>query len=87
MMGLGLPVIASPVPSYLGVVEQGVNGYIARTPHDWLRAIDELRDPLRRHQVGAAARASVLERFSKIEQASRLVRVLNRLLIRSPALA
>jgi glycosyltransferase involved in cell wall biosynthesis len=87
MMGLGLPVIASPVPSYLGVVEQGVNGYIARTPHDWLRAIDELRDPLRRHQVGASARASVLERFSKIEQASRLVRVLNRLLIRSPALA
>jgi len=87
MMGFGMPVIASPVPSYLEVVEQGVNGYIARTPHDWVRAIDELRDPLRRQQLGAAARASALERFSKAEQASRLVRVLNSLLIRSPALA
>lgn len=75
-MALGLPVVASPVPSYLPIIEQGVNGYIARTRAEWLDALDALRDPEHRRQVGQAARSSVIERFSMENQARRLIAVL-----------
>lgn len=63
-MALGLPVVASPVPAYLDIVEQGVNGFIATTPADWHRCLAELRDPALRRSMGMRARQSVLERFS-----------------------
>nr|HNI24365.1 glycosyltransferase [Plasticicumulans sp.] len=74
-MAAGLAVVASPVPSYLDIIEQGVNGYIAHSRADWLAALDALRDPQHRHSVGAAARASVLQRYSIDEQARRLIAV------------
>ncbi|WP_374496143.1 glycosyltransferase family 4 protein [Zoogloea sp.] len=75
-MALGLPVIASPVPAYLDIIQQGINGYIARSRAEWLDAIDALRDPGHRREVGAAARSSVLERFSMEAQARKLISVL-----------
>lgn len=74
-MAAGLAVVASPVPSYLDIIEQGVNGYIAHSRADWLAALDALRDPQHRQSVGAAARASVLQRYSIDEQARRLIAV------------
>lgn len=82
-MALGLPVVASPVPAYLPIIEQGVNGYIARSRAEWLDALDALRDPEHRRQVGQAARASVLERFSMEAQARGLIAVLQSLTERS----
>jgi len=82
MMAAGLPVIASPVPSYLDVIVHGVNGYIAHDRADWLAAIDALRDPAHRERVGTTARASVLERFSMQSQARRLLSVLDALNVR-----
>ena len=79
-MALGLPVIASPVPAYLDIVEQGVNGYIARTRAEWLDAIDALRSPEHRRQIGLAARRTVLERFSMEAQARKLIGVFEKLL-------
>ncbi|MDD5330462.1 MAG: glycosyltransferase [Sulfuricella sp.] len=76
-MALGLPVIASPVPSYANVIEQGKNGFIATTRADWFRCLDALRDPRLRQAMGQNARDSVLRRFSKEEQGRRLVRVLD----------
>lgn len=75
-MSLGLPVIASPVPSYLDVIVQGVNGFIADTPHDWRRCLGELRDPDLRVTMGREARATVVHRFSRERQAMALARVL-----------
>lgn len=75
-MAMGLPVIASPVPSYLNVIEQGVNGFIAETEEDWRAAVQLLENPERRVSIGEAARATVIERFSKVEQARKLVKVL-----------
>ncbi len=82
-MALGLPVVASPVPSYLPIIEQGVNGYIARSRAEWLDALDALRDPEHRRQVGQAARSSVIERFSMEAQARGLIAVLQNLTERS----
>lgn len=79
LMGLGLPVVASPVPSYLDVVVQGVNGYLATSVEEWKSALDALRDPDLRRQVGAAARTSVAHRFSMDEQARKLIAVFEEL--------
>lgn len=75
-MSVGLPVVASPVPAYRSVVEQGVNGYLAASPADWLCCLDALRDPVIRRQIGARARESVHDRFSLRRQAQLLIAVL-----------
>jgi glycosyltransferase involved in cell wall biosynthesis len=76
-MNIGLPVIAGPVPSYLSVIDQGRNGYIAETPEEWIACLDQLRDPKLRRDMGERARDSVLRRFSKERQAERLLAILD----------
>lgn len=78
MMSIGLPVVATPIPSYESIVEHGVNGFFARSRADWLRCLRELRDPALRADIGRRARASVHERFSKSRQADLLAHVLER---------
>lgn len=74
-MSVGLPVVATPIPAYEPVIDQGVNGYLAQSRAQWLEALDVLRDPEARRRIGQAARVSVLHRFSQQEQARRLVEV------------
>jgi len=83
-MCAGLPVIATPIPSYEAVVEQGRNGFLARTQTDWLACLEALRDPALRRDVGERARESVIKKYSKEEQARRLIEVLLGL-VQSPA--
>jgi glycosyltransferase involved in cell wall biosynthesis len=79
-MALGLPVIASPVPSYTDLVSQGENGFLASNTTEWVECLEVLRDPRLRAEIGRNARRSVIERFSKEEQASKLIRALQRLM-------
>ena len=79
-MALGLPVVATPIPAYLPVVTQGVNGFLAGTRAEWIDCLQALRDPARRREMGAAARASVIARYSKEEQARRMAGVFEALL-------
>lgn len=78
-MSMGLPVIASPVPAYLDVIEQGVNGFIARDAADWRQCLEALRDPQLRRDMGAKARETVLHRFSRERQAEALAAALREL--------
>lgn len=73
---VGLPVVASPVPSYEPVIEHGRNGFFARDRREWLAHLEALRDPDLRASIGQTARRSVIERYSMEEQARRLVAVL-----------
>ena len=79
-MAAGLPVVATPIPSYEALITQGVDGYLARTPADWRRALTALRDPAHRAAMGAAARQRVLEPFSRQRQAEALAKVFERVL-------
>ena len=54
-MSMGLPVIATPIPAYESVVRQGVDGFLAQSRADWLKHLEELRDPAHRRQIGHAA--------------------------------
>jgi glycosyltransferase involved in cell wall biosynthesis len=80
-MAMGLPVIATPIPAYESVIDQGKNGFLARSRRDWMEFLDALRDPVFRRTVGDQARNSILERYSMQEQARRLLQVLNGLLL------
>lgn len=75
-MSMGLPVIATPIPSYEPIIEHGVNGFFARTPADWRTCLQALRDPARRREMGAAARARVERTYSMDAQGRRLAAVL-----------
>jgi hypothetical protein len=80
-MCLGLPVIATPIPAYEPVIEQGRNGFLARSRQDWIEYLDALRDPTARRAIGEQARQSVLKRYSMEEQARRLITVLRGLIL------
>jgi len=73
MMSAGLPVVATPVPSYIDVIENGSNGFLAHTAADWTAALEALRSPARRDQIGQRARARVNEHFSQQRQATLLL--------------
>ncbi len=78
-MAMGLPVIASPVPSYEEVVVQGKNGFLASGRQDWMSCLEALRDPDLRLEMGRKARDSVIRRYSMEEQAAKLIRILDML--------
>ena len=78
-MALGLPIVATPIPAYLPIVEQGVNGFLARTRDEWLDCLQQLRDPARRREIGAAARTSVISRYSQEEQACKMAQLFDAL--------
>ena len=72
-MAFRLPVVATPIPSYESVVDQGKNAFLADSRADWIRCLEALRYPTARSEMGDKARASVIDRYSKNEQARLLI--------------
>jgi glycosyltransferase involved in cell wall biosynthesis len=75
-MSMALPVIATPIPSYEALIENGMNGFLARSRQDWMTYLDLLRDPERRRAIGVAARESVMTRFSMQNQSEKFIQLL-----------
>lgn len=68
-MACGLPVIASPVGVNGIIVENGVEGYLARTPDDWVDALQALaQDRDLRRNMGEAGRRKVVDAYSRHSQ-------------------
>ena len=63
-MVLGLPAVATPVPAYEAVIEDGKNGFLTRTKNEWLEAFEKLKDPKTREKIGVAGYHSVVDKFS-----------------------
>lgn len=54
----GIPTVASDCPAYRGVIEHGVNGFLVKRDHEWLKYMSELaRDDGLREKMGQAAAA------------------------------
>jgi hypothetical protein len=79
-MCVGLPVIATPIPSYEPLIDQGRNGFLANSLEEWMGCLNTLRNPDLRREIGEQARASVVSRFSMDEQARLLIEVLREVL-------
>lgn len=65
-MALGLPVVCSPIPSYLGIISQGKNGFIAHKnkSESWYKVLKALTNDEFRIACGKNARRTA-ESFSK----------------------
>lgn len=66
-MSLGIPVVCSPVGVNAEIVQDGVTGYLASTPADWLDRLSRLiRDRALRRRMGTAGRDRA-RRFYSVE--------------------
>ena len=63
-MAAGLPAVASSQPSYLEAISDRGGGMIADGTDEWVAALESLRDPARRAELGALARRTVEERYA-----------------------
>lgn len=72
-MTIGLPVVASNIPSYSTLIQHGVNGFLAEGPDTWFNLLKRLvDDPELRCNVGNAARRRVNE-FHSVEHVAALL--------------
>lgn len=75
-MGVGLPVVTSPVGINTTLVTPGVNGFLATTPDEWLAALTALiEDAALRQRLGLAGRATVEDQYSVQVNAPKLLEV------------
>lgn len=64
-MGVGTPVVISPVGMNAEIIEEGVHGFFARTPEEWYEKLEILiKDPDLREKMGKACRERVLKLYS-----------------------
>jgi glycosyltransferase involved in cell wall biosynthesis len=71
-MAAGLPVVANPVGVHTEMVRHGENGFLARTPAEWLEAIAELAgNPALRRCMGEEGRRRVEQDYSVAAGAAR----------------
>jgi len=76
-MACGRPVVASPVGMNNQIVENGVNGFLASTAVEWVRALNTLKDdPNLGERMGKAGRKKVEEKYCIQVTAPRLASLL-----------
>lgn len=78
-MGCGVPSVGADLGANAEVIEDGVNGFLAELPEQYLQALEQLiaNGPLR-ERVGRAGRKTVEQRYSLSVTASRFQDVLER---------
>jgi glycosyltransferase involved in cell wall biosynthesis len=80
-MSAGLVVMASPVTSYLSIINQGKNGYIIRSKKGWQETFEYLRDhPKKREKIGKQARRDVYKKYSKQAQGEAYLKIFKKVL-------
>jgi glycosyltransferase involved in cell wall biosynthesis len=76
-MAMGIPAVCSPVGASSEIITHGENGFLARSPDEWIASISRLvNDPGLRSRIGAAGRRTVVQRFSAAHCADLLARVI-----------
>lgn len=76
-MALGIPTVCSPVGVNPEIVTDGVNGFLASKPEEWIEKIGWLIEDTRlRERIGEAARETVEARYSVRENLPKYVSVL-----------
>ena len=78
--GVGLPVVCTPVGVNRDLVEDGVNGFYAMTPDQWVDKLSILiEDPSLRETMGRAGREKVMRRYTVQASAPRLLSIFRKL--------
>jgi glycosyltransferase involved in cell wall biosynthesis len=64
-MGVGVPVVGSPIGVNRTIIREGENGYLAATEAEWVERLERLiRDTEARWRMGLAGRRLVEECYS-----------------------
>ena len=79
LKALGLPIIASPIPSYTATLTHGRGCYFARDVGEWVDCLASLSDFERRREIGLAEREEILERYGYEAIGSRWLELFERL--------
>jgi glycosyltransferase involved in cell wall biosynthesis len=83
-MGVGLPSVASPIGVNRGLIQHGVNGYLAASEDEWLWCLTRLLDdPELRCDMGSKARTTIEECCSGEIWAGTVLQILNRVAARA----
>ena len=86
-MSMEIPVVASPVGANTEIIQDGVNGFLARSQEEWIGKLhDLLLDQALRRRLGTAGRETVLARYSARSQVSRVYEVLEQSVQRGKAM-
>ncbi len=76
-MGMGIPVVASPVGMNNQVVEHGKNGFLASGPAEWVKCLGKLiEDQGLRKEFGSRGREKVEKFYSKKVTGGKLIELL-----------
>lgn len=79
-MASGVATVASPVGITPDIIHDGVNGFLASSPEDWFRALDQLvTDALLRARIAREARRTIETGYSLETWAPRMVALLDQL--------
>lgn len=77
---VGVPTVASPTDAFAHAIADGANGFLADTTDRWLAALTRLVDDAAlREALGAAARATVVERYATDVRGPELAAAIERL--------
>jgi glycosyltransferase involved in cell wall biosynthesis len=78
-MACGVPVVASGIGVNREIIDNGVNGFLAAHPDDWMeKLLRLLNDPALRQRFGSAGRVAVEDRYSLRAQGPKLADVFRR---------
>jgi glycosyltransferase involved in cell wall biosynthesis len=81
--GVGVPVVCTPVGINRDLVEDGVNGFYAMTPDEWVKKLSILiEDVSLREKMGREGRERVMDRYTVQACAPRLFSIFQRLVAR-----
>lgn len=76
-MSLGLPSVSSRVGMNCEVIEEGIDGFLATDPDEWIQKLSQLiEDPSLRERMGRKAREKVVRSYSLDHTAPLLAKVL-----------
>ncbi|MEM0984861.1 MAG: glycosyltransferase family 4 protein [Pseudomonadota bacterium] len=75
-MAAGVPPVCAKIGYNIELIEPGVTGYLCTNEDDWFETLSQLiEDAGLRQEIGRAARADVVERFSPHKQAKKILDV------------
>jgi len=84
-MALGTPTVMSPVGVNADIIQDGLNGFLARSEEDWFEKLSRLiESPRLREELGNAARETVRRSYSVESQKRRYVEYMSQVLEGSP---
>ena len=70
-MALEIPPVVSPVGVNTSIINHGVNGYLCKTPKEWINTLEQLiQDADVRKRVGAKARETIVTNYSVASNSS-----------------